>query len=142
MKKLFGIFAAMLLVALAACNNTQVPYRELADAVKAANEKVQEFSNPNVQKISITYDEITNTVKFEAVMPGEVNINALQANAADIKRGFVEAMVQNDEHDLCNPIINAKSNVELIYGGTSGKPFEILIESQEIADAKAALIEE
>lgn len=144
MKKIFSLLAAVAVVlsVLTACNNTQIPYRELAEAVKTANEKVEATGNPLVSQDPITYDEITNTVKFSVHFPGDVNHDLIEKDAENIKSGFLQAMVRNDEHDLCNPILNAKSNIIISLAGPSGKPFEILIENQELAQAKAALIEE
>ncbi len=144
MKKILSILASAIvaLVVFAACNNTEVPYRELADAVKVANEKVQGLDNMLVDSTSITYDELTNTVKFTVVLPGKVNTDVIGATASDLKDSFIHNLVTNDEYDLCNPIINAHSNVIVSMGGREGKPYEILIEEKEIAEAKAALIEE
>lgn len=146
MKKFLGFVSAVALTAalMTGCNNSGVPYRELADAVKDANEAAHQIQTlaMGVDSTSIVYDELTNTVEYNIYLPGIINAETVGAHAADLEDGFVRALVTDDEQGLCNPILNAKSNVRVNLRGQQDSKFEIEIENKTIADAKAALIEE
>lgn len=144
MKKILGFLSAALVmgIALTACNNSGVPFREVADAVKTANAMVSSQQSFMADSTSITYDELTNVVKYTVYLPYAVRSEEIGAQAATLEAGFVHDLVANDAQHLCNPILNAKSNVLIDIEGRDDTKYEIMIENKTIADAKAALIEE
>lgn len=136
MKRILGAIAIAIAVAasFSACNN-QPPFAKLISAVDSTNVALQHHPTQWCDSATVTYDQITNAVKYSFYMPGQIDKDQMAQGAELFETGFLAALAQNTEYNLTAEIVDAKANVLLDFKGAQGGEYEILLDNAKVADA-------
>ena len=136
MKRFSGIIAiaVVIIATLAGCNN-KPPFVRLAAAVDSCNVAMQQNMPPFATSATVSYDEVTNAVKYEFTVPGEVDKEMFGASAPMLQSQFVDIIAQSNDFNIAGLITEAKSNMLLDFKGSEGGEYEIMVENPTIAAA-------
>lgn len=132
MKRILAIIAlgAAVAASFTGCNN-KPPYERLATAVDSINTVMQQNPIDFADSASVSFDEITNTVKYTFVLPGKVDTAQMAAAGTQFEQAFLMASVLNDP-DFGEKVVEAKSNIAVLFEGNEGGKFEFMIENATI----------
>ncbi len=139
MKKLLAAFASacVLAGAFTACNNKPAFVRLVAavDSVNAYNAQQPEMTAPSSK---ISYDQVTNTVKFTYQLPDETTAQFYRDNISYTEDLLLQSL-PFAPFSLGKEIVDAEASVMIVYDWKPDGHSEYLIESARIQDAwKAA----
>lgn len=139
MKKILGlmVIALVLGIATVGCNN-KPPFVKLQAAVDSLNTEMQSTPSAYADSCAISYDELTNTVKYTMVVD-TVNHEEFQAVAPGLEDAFIGQLAGSDEYGLAKEIADAKANVLVEIVGKRGGKFEMMVETATFVGAYKAL---
>lgn len=123
---------AVCAVSLTSCDN-KPPFVRLAAAIDSINAQY-ERTHDTSDKV-VTYEKWENVVHFHISFPGVIDRDAFEPIAANIKERFVENLVTDDEFGIATEILDAKANVIIDIEGMNDTKYEVLIVTNEIAEA-------
>lgn len=142
MKKIFGFLAVALMLAISfsSCNN-KPGFVKLAEMVDSINARIKAEHNIDVDLIE--YDQWENKLTFEYPYEAVIDPDAFEPIASNIKENFIHYLVVDDEDGLAEEIVKTNANVVIDIEGLNDTSYEVLIESNEIAEAieKASTLE-
>ncbi len=139
MKRILAIITigAAVAASFTGCNN-KPPYERLAASVDSLNTVMQEKPVDYAESTSVSYDEVTNTVKYSFVLPGAVDTARMSAGGAQFEQAFVMANVLGDPA-FGEKLVEANANIAVTFEGKAGGKFEYLIENKSIAETYHAI---
>lgn len=135
MRKILGIVAVAVALGAASLSCKKAPYQQLADTVDSVNTVMsqggmQDF--PDGCKVS--YDEATNTVKFNIAVPLHFDESSLtEPQREQFQTNFVTAII-NGIPSLAQKIEANHSAVLLTFDGTENSKYEIMTDSERFND--------
>lgn len=134
MKRILAIITlgAAVAAALTGCGNKS-PYERLAASVDSINTVMQQQPVDYAESTSVKYDELTNTVQYDLVLPGKVDTAQMSAGGSQIEQAFLIVNVLGNP-DFGEKIVDAEANISVTFQGKEGGKFEYMIESKKIAD--------
>lgn len=143
MKSLRNIFKSLAMAAvccatLAGCNN-KAPFQRLNAAVDSVQMHMNNNPVDGFKSLSISYDELTNTVVYTSELPADLSNPTVKENFQAIipvmEAELISGLLTQNQYNLGNEIICAEANVKLEFKGEHDSNLETTIENATILEA-------
>lgn len=116
------------------CNN-KPPFEKLVAAVDSVNTYYGEQPEMTAPDANLTYDKITNTVKFNYELPSQAAAEFYQDNIGVTEDIMLNDVLPEAPYSLLAAIVDAEANVMLAYDWKPDGHSEYLITADRVKEA-------
>lgn len=136
MKKLLTLIAVLAVAAavFTGCNN-KPPFVRLAEAVDSVNAFFAAQPEQTAPSAKLAYDEITNTLKINYELPSSDAAAFFKENIGYAEDILLKDVLPEAPYQLMQRVVDAKSNLMIVYDWKPDGHMEYLITSDRVKAA-------